>query len=78
MWRLHNRLQNCKNILDILIISLTRTSKLHIYFPLTFVDTGWIFDIDTMYEQAQANFMHDFMTALSSQPAVEGIVMWRF
>lgn len=78
MWRLHNRLQNCRNILDILIISLTRTSTLHRYSPLTFEDTSWMVDIDTMNEQAQANCTRDFMTSLSSQPVVEGIVEWRF
>ena len=36
------------------------------------------FDIDVTDEAAQADYLHDFMTAMFSHPGVNGIVMWGF
>ncbi|RPH92136.1 MAG: T9SS C-terminal target domain-containing protein, partial [Calditrichaeota bacterium] len=36
------------------------------------------FDIDTYDEEAQANFTHDFFTAIFSHPITDKIVMWGF
>ena len=36
------------------------------------------FDIDTLDEQAQADYTRDFYTAVFSHPAAEAIVMWGF
>ena len=36
------------------------------------------FDVDLPDETAQADYLRDFMTALFSQPQVNGIVMWGF